>query len=117
MHAKPKSLPTRVFRAGNSQAVRIPKAFELPEGEVRIERRAGGLYIAETRGDWESFFDEPGVDFPFTATQLRDDRGERKVDTSWVDASSGESSHARSTKAPRAPARGKAGKKASKPRR
>ncbi len=27
-----KSLPTRIFRAGNSQAVRIPKAFELPEG-------------------------------------------------------------------------------------
>lgn len=117
MLAKPKSLPTRVFRAGNSQAVRIPKAFELREGEVRIERRAGGLYIAETRGDWTSFFDEAGVDFPFTADELRDAQDQREVDTSWIDESADATPRAPSAKASRTPARGKAGKTASKLRR
>jgi virulence-associated protein VagC len=70
---------TRVFRAGNSRAVRIPKAFDLPEGDVFIERREGGLFISPLRGRWDLFFAEPGVEFPLAAADLRDNRAPRGV--------------------------------------
>lgn len=89
MESIDKPTRTRVFRAGNSLAVRIPRAFELPEGEVTIARREGGLFISALRGRWDLFFSEPGVEFPFTAAQLRDPRPPRSV----------------SLEAPRAPAR------------
>lgn len=75
---------TRVFRAGNSRAVRIPRAFDLPEGEVFIEQREGGLFISSLRGRWDLFFSERGVDFPFSAAQLRDRRPPREVHLSWT---------------------------------
>jgi len=71
---------TKVFKAGNSQAVRIPKSLELPEGDVYIEQREGGLFISPLRGRWDLFFSEPGVDFPFTTETLRDNRAPREVD-------------------------------------
>ena len=114
MNANPKSLSTRVFRAGNSQAVRIPKAFELPEGQVRIERRAGGLFIADQRGDWASFFAAPGADFPFTAEQLRDNRPERPMDTVWVAALSAVAPRRVSGKMSQQPAKKRASKAAKK---
>jgi antitoxin VapB len=42
---------TRVFRSGNSQAVRIPKelSFDPAVNEVEIERHAGGLLIRPVR--------------------------------------------------------------------
>lgn len=36
---------TRVFRSGNSQAVRIPKQFQLDTGEVEIVQRGEELII------------------------------------------------------------------------
>ena len=36
---------TKVFRSGNSQAVRIPKELYLPEGDVEILRRGDELVI------------------------------------------------------------------------
>lgn len=38
---------TRVFKSGNSQAVRIPKELQLPPGvaEVEIEAVPGGMFI------------------------------------------------------------------------
>ena len=80
---------TRVFRAGNSRAVRIPSAFELPEGEVTIERREGGLFISALRGRWDLFFAEPRVEFPYTAAQLRDRRPPRAVNLELVRARAG----------------------------
>ena len=44
----------------------IPKAFELPEGEVVIERRAGGLLVKPRRGGWEDFFAKPSLDIDMT---------------------------------------------------
>ena len=75
---------TRVFRAGNSQAVRIPKAFELPEGDVCIERREGGLFISTLRGRWDLFAARLGVELGFTAADVRDRRLPRKVDFSFA---------------------------------
>jgi len=94
-----KPMKTRVFRAGNSQAIRIPKALELPEGHVLIEPRDGGLFISTLRGRWDLFFSESGVELPFTAEELRHRGPERDVDLKGL----------RDT-APR-PRHGKAGKK------
>src|ERR1700749_510582 len=79
MPANQKSLTTRVFRAGNSQAVRIPKAFELPEGEVVIERRAGGLLVKTRRGGWEDFFAKPSLYLNLDPAALRATAPERSV--------------------------------------
>jgi virulence-associated protein VagC len=83
MESVDKSMLTRVFRAGNSQAVRIPKALELEEeGEVYIERRGNGLYITPKRGRWQAFFAGEPVDIDINAEQLRDTRAAREVDLS-----------------------------------
>jgi antitoxin VapB len=42
----------RVFRCGNSQAVRIPKDFRLPEGEVEVTRSGGALLLRPRRKSW-----------------------------------------------------------------
>lgn len=79
MSANPKRLPTRVFRAGNSQAVRIPKAFELPEGEAIIEQRTGGLFIKLKRGSWTEFFAKPPLEADLNPIELRSTGSERSV--------------------------------------
>ena len=74
------AIVTRVFKAGNSQAVRIPKALELAEGEVYIERRGNGLYISPKRGQWAAFFAGEPVDIELDADEWRDRRPARDVD-------------------------------------
>jgi len=39
----------RVFRSGNSQAVRLPKEFRLQSGEVEIFRRGDDIVLREKR--------------------------------------------------------------------
>jgi antitoxin VapB len=36
-----------VFTSGNSQAIRLPKKFQLHTKHVSIERRSGGLFLRE----------------------------------------------------------------------
>ena len=38
---------TKVFRSGNSQAVRIPQEFQLRSGEVEILRRGDEIVLRE----------------------------------------------------------------------
>ncbi|MGV7034388.1 antitoxin [Methylobacterium symbioticum] len=40
---------TRIFRSGNSQAVRIPREFRLSGTEVEIFRRGGEIVLREVR--------------------------------------------------------------------
>ena len=40
---------TKVFRSGNSQAVRIPRSFQLDVDEVEILRRGKDLILRERR--------------------------------------------------------------------
>ena len=47
MSVNHKSLPTRVFRAGNSQAVRLPKEFRFRSKEVEITRRGDEVVLRE----------------------------------------------------------------------
>ncbi len=86
--AKPEKqspIATRIFRAGNSQAVRIPKAFELPLGDVVIEQRDGGLFINTRRGKWNEFFAtlEP-LDLTSALQDVRVNDTPRPVDMSWL---------------------------------
>jgi antitoxin VapB len=41
----------RLFRNGRSQAVRIPKEFELPGKEVQITRLANGKLVIEPKAE------------------------------------------------------------------
>lgn len=52
-------MKTKVFKSGNSLAVRLPKGFELPCGTVSIHRDGRRIVIEEvTQTGWpEGFFD------------------------------------------------------------
>ena len=47
----------RVFRSGNSQAVRLPKEFRLKSEEVEIFRRGDEIVLREKEGDMARAFD------------------------------------------------------------
>src|ERR1700691_4593394 len=47
----------RVFRSGNSQAVRLPKEFRLKSQEVEIFRRGDEIVLREKEGDMARAFD------------------------------------------------------------
>lgn len=42
----------KVFRSGNSQAVRIPKDFQLRDREVEITRQGDALVLRPKRKSW-----------------------------------------------------------------
>jgi antitoxin VapB len=42
----------KIFRSGNSQAVRIPKEFQLEGDEVEIQRRGSSLVLRPKRASW-----------------------------------------------------------------
>ncbi|MBZ5570958.1 MAG: type II toxin-antitoxin system VapB family antitoxin [Acidobacteriia bacterium] len=47
----------RVFRSGNSQAVRLPKQFRLKSKEVEIFRRGDEIVLREKKGSMVRAFD------------------------------------------------------------
>lgn len=47
----------RVFKSGNSQAVRIPREFMLDVGEVEIFRRGDELVLRKPRRTLQAAFD------------------------------------------------------------
>jgi antitoxin VapB len=48
---------TRVFRSGNSQAVRLPKQFRFQSKEVEIFRRGSEIVLREKVSDMARAFD------------------------------------------------------------
>ena len=52
-------MKTKIFKSGNSVAVRLPKALELPCGTVSIHREGSKIIIEEiTETGWpEGFFE------------------------------------------------------------
>lgn len=52
-------MKTRVFKSGNSLAIRLPKSFEMPCGPVSIHREGRRIIIEEaTEQGWpEGFFE------------------------------------------------------------
>jgi len=53
-----KTLKTKVFMSGRSQAVRIPVDFRLKTDEVYIRRdeQSGDLILSQAPGDWETIY-------------------------------------------------------------
>jgi antitoxin VapB len=47
----------RVFRSGNSQAVRLPKKFRVQSSEVEIFRRGDEIVLREKEGSMVRAFD------------------------------------------------------------
>ena len=48
---------TRLFMSGNSQAVRIPREFQLDGDEVEIQQRGNTLVIRPKKLTWAPFMD------------------------------------------------------------
>lgn len=44
----------KIFRSGNSQAVRIPKEFQMESDEVEIQRRGEVLVLRPKRKSWKA---------------------------------------------------------------
>jgi antitoxin VapB len=42
----------KIFKSGNSQAVRIPKEFQLEGGEVEIQKEGDNLVLRPKRKSW-----------------------------------------------------------------
>lgn len=63
----------KVFKSGNSQAVRLPKEFQLDVPEVHIFRKDGDLVLRPLGKTWEEYFDRGrrfSSDFPDTIEDL-----------------------------------------------
>ena len=62
---------TRVFTSNKSQAVRLPKAVQLPASVREVEIVAVGLkrIITPTGKAWDEWFDAPGVSDDFMSTR------------------------------------------------
>ena len=48
---------TKVFKSGNSQAVRLPKEFQFDVGEVEIFRRGDEVVLCKPRRDASRVFE------------------------------------------------------------
>jgi len=46
----------KVFRSGNSQAVRLPKEFQLDVNEVEIFRRGNEIILIPRPKSWDDYF-------------------------------------------------------------
>lgn len=58
---------TKLFKSGNSQAIRIPKKFQLRTKEAYITRVGNALVIYPKYKGWKNFFDSIEMftdDFP-----------------------------------------------------
>jgi len=63
----------RVFKSGNSQAVRLPREFNLDVSEVQVFRKDGDLVLRPLGKAWQDYFDRGrrfSSDFPETIEDL-----------------------------------------------
>ncbi|GAA5482548.1 antitoxin [Haloferula sargassicola] len=77
------SQKTMVFKSGNSLAVRLPKDFRLPVGEVEIERLGSDIILRCPRAGWPEDFRErftPDTDLRDWETPARETESD---DLTW----------------------------------
>ena len=46
----------RVFKSGNSQAVRLPREFQIDTNEVNVTTQDGDLILRPVRKTWKDYF-------------------------------------------------------------
>ncbi len=66
----------KIFRSGNSQAVRIPKEFQMQGDEVEIERKGEMLLLRPKKRSWDTFSESLQK---FTDDFMRDGRNQSQV--------------------------------------
>jgi antitoxin VapB len=57
----------KVFKSGNSQAVRLPREFKLDVAEVEVFRKDGDLVLRPLKKTWKDYLDRGRLfssDFP-----------------------------------------------------
>lgn len=57
MYMKGAMKTAKVFKSGNSQAVRIPKEFHLEGEEVEIRQKGGALILRSKKQSWAALID------------------------------------------------------------
>jgi len=72
---------TTLFKSNRSQAVRLPKAVELPESVSRVDIVAiGRTRLITPEGEsWDSWFDGPGVSDDFMSDRAQPADQEREA--------------------------------------
>jgi len=68
---------TKIFKSGNSQAVRIPKEFKLEGDEVEIQKRGDALLLRPKRKSWSVLIESLGK---FTDDFMEGDRSQPPLD-------------------------------------
>lgn len=69
----------RVFRSGNSQAVRLPKQFRFKSKEVEIFRRGDEVVLREKKGNMARAFELlAGLPDDFDVSDRENDRPQRR---------------------------------------
>ena len=70
----------RIFRSGNSQAVRLPKQFRLKSKEVEIFRRGDEIVLREKRGSMVQAFELlAGLPEDLELTKRENDRPQKRT--------------------------------------
>lgn len=71
---------SKLFRNNRTQAVRLPKAVELPATVRQVEITAVGhsRLISPVGGSWDAFFDGPPVSDDFMSTRDQPEMQERE---------------------------------------
>lgn len=67
---------TKVFKSGNSQAVRLPRDFRLNSDKVLIKKEGKNIIISPVPTSWDGFMDNClplSEDFSIKGTTLPDD--------------------------------------------
>ena len=66
----------KIFRSGNSQAVRIPKEFQMKGDEVEIQRKGDLLLLRPRKRSWDSLSESL---HKFTDDFMKDGRNQARV--------------------------------------
>ncbi len=67
---------TKVFKSGNSQAVRLPRNFRMDSDVVLIRKEGKNIIISPTPASWKGFMDDTpplSEDFSIEGVQLPGD--------------------------------------------
>ena len=75
-----KTAHTKLFKSNQSQAVRLPKAVELPKAVKEVDIIAVGntRIITPSGGSWNSWFEQAGVSDDFMASRDQPNDQERE---------------------------------------
>jgi len=73
-------IKTRVFRSGNSMAVRLPKEFAMDEGDVYITRVGDSIILRETSDSAEALRQALSM---FTDDFMSEGRAQPDTPESW----------------------------------